>query len=161
MVASLQTAFAIALGVVATVMLSLAKSSITSRSVIGTIFSKQTGFGLGAGAFLGFCTVAYGAALKHMPAGDVMLNAGLAAAIAVTIQTVGFGAWLYALKRHELVASLVYWREISSQTSIYHLMWSSIAVMATATKTTLVRRKSRACWPSKLLRVKKVSPVSC
>ena len=110
-VASLQTAFAIALGVVATVMLSLAKSSITSRSVIGTIFSNQTGFGLGAGAFLGFCTVAYGAALKHLPADDVMLNAGLAAAIAVTIQTVGFGAWLYALKRHELVASLVYWRD--------------------------------------------------
>jgi drug/metabolite transporter (DMT)-like permease len=24
---------------------------------------------------------------------------------------VGFGAWLYALKRHELVASLVYWRD--------------------------------------------------
>mgnify|MGYP007000289688 len=55
-VASLQTAFAIALGVVATIMLSLAKSSVTSRSIISTIFSKQTGFGLGAGAFLGFCT---------------------------------------------------------------------------------------------------------
>lgn len=112
-VASLQTAFAIALGVVATIMLSLAKSSVTSRSIISTIFSKQTGFGLGAGAFLGFCTVAYGAAIKHIPTDDVMLNAGIAAAIAVTIQTVGFGAWLYASKRDEFIATLVHWRESS------------------------------------------------
>ncbi|MBT6123370.1 MAG: DMT family transporter [Candidatus Puniceispirillum sp.] len=110
-IANLQTAFAIALGVVATIMLSLAKASLASRSVMSTIFSKQTGFGLGAGAFLGFCTVAYGAAIKHIPTDDVMLNAGLAAAIAVTIQTVGFGAWLYAIKRHELIASLVHWRD--------------------------------------------------
>lgn len=109
-VASLQTALAIALGVIATIMLSLAKSSITSRSIANTIISKQTGFGLGAGVFLGFCTVAYGAAIKHIPTTDVMLGAGLAAAIAVTIQTVCFGAWLYALRRHELIASLVYWR---------------------------------------------------
>ena len=68
------------LGVVATIMLSLAKASLASRSVMSTIFSKQTGFGLGAGAFLGFCTVAYGAAIKHIPTDDVMLNAGLAAA---------------------------------------------------------------------------------
>ena len=110
-IANLQTALAIALGVVATIMLSLAKSSITSHSILSTIFSKQTGFGLGAGAFLGFCTVAYGAAIKNMPTDDVMLNAGLAVAIAVTIQTVGFGAWLYAVRRHELIASLVHWRE--------------------------------------------------
>ncbi len=110
-VASLQTAFAITLGVVATIMLSLAKSSVTSHSIMLTIFSKQTGFGLGAGAFLGFCTVAYGAAIKYIPTDDVMLNAGLTAAIAVTIQTLGFGAWMYVAKRHELVASFVYWRE--------------------------------------------------
>jgi len=112
-IANLQTAFAIALGVVATIMLSLAKSSITSHSILSTIFSKQTGFGLGAGAFLGFCTVAYGAAIKHIPTDDVMLSAGLAAAIAVTIQTVGFGVWLYAVRRHELIASLKHWRESS------------------------------------------------
>ena len=66
--------------------------------------------GLAAGAFLGFCTVAYGAAMKVMVGGSLLNNAIFAAAIGVTIQAICFGAYLFIKRRSEFIASFTEWR---------------------------------------------------
>ena len=63
-----------------------------------------------SGAFLGFCTVCYGAAMKEMIGGSLLNNAIYAAAIGVTIQAVCFGLYLYVAKRNEFIASFICWR---------------------------------------------------
>jgi hypothetical protein len=60
-----QTGFAIALGVFATVMLALVKTNLSIDNIRQSIMSRQMAIGLAAGAFLGFCTVSYGAAMKR------------------------------------------------------------------------------------------------
>jgi drug/metabolite transporter (DMT)-like permease len=109
-VVTVQTGFAIALGVFATVMLALVKSNLSFGNIRQSIMSRQMAIGLAAGAFLGFCTVSYGAAMKAMIGGSLLSNAVYAAAIGVTIQAVCFGAYLYFARRHEFIASFVEWR---------------------------------------------------
>ena len=109
-VVTVQTGAAIALGVFATVMLALVKTKLSVSNIRHSIFSRQMAIGLAAGAFLGFCTVCYGAALQSMVGGTLLGNAIYAAAIGVTIQTVCFGGYLYGAKRAELIASFVEWR---------------------------------------------------
>jgi len=109
-VVTVQTGFAIALGVFATVMLALVKTNLTLSNIRQSIMSRQMAIGLSAGAFLGFCTVSYGAAMKAMTGGSLLSNAIYAAAIGVTIQAVCFGGYLYVVKRREFIASFVEWR---------------------------------------------------
>src|SRR5210317_455302 len=94
-VVTLQTGAAIALGVFATVLLSFAKANLALTNLRAAIFSRQVAIGLAAGAFLGFCTVCYGAALHSMIGGDVIGNAMNAAAIGTTIQAVCFGIYIF------------------------------------------------------------------
>jgi drug/metabolite transporter (DMT)-like permease len=110
-IVTVQTGFAIALGVFATVLLSFAKANLALANLRAAIFSRQVAIGLGAGAFLGFCTVCYGAALKTMSGGDVIGNAIFAAAIGTTIQAVCFGAYIYVVSREQLLASFREWRQ--------------------------------------------------
>ncbi|NCW17309.1 MAG: hypothetical protein EBW38_19170, partial [Rhodobacteraceae bacterium] len=84
-VVTVQTGFAIALGVFATVMLALVKTNLSLSNVRQSIMSRQMAIGLAAGAFLGFCTVSYGAAMQAMTGGSLLSNAIYAAAIGVTI----------------------------------------------------------------------------
>lgn len=109
-VVTVQTGFAIALGVFATVMLAFVKTNLSFSNIRDSLISRQMAIGLAAGAFLGFCTVAYGAAMKAMTGGSLLNNAIFAAAIGVTIQAICFGAYLYIKKRSEFIASFVEWR---------------------------------------------------
>jgi len=108
-----QTGFAIALGVFATVLLSFAKAKLALGNLRAAIFSRQVAIGLGAGAFLGFCTVCYGAALKSMNGGDVIGNAIYAAAIGATIQAVCFGIYIFIVSHGQFIASFTHWRQCS------------------------------------------------
>jgi len=110
-VVTLQTGLAIAIGVFATILLSFAKANLALANLRAAIFSRQVAIGLGAGAFLGFCTVCYGAALKTMNGGDVIGNAIYAAAIGTTIQAVCFGAYIFIVSREQFIASFVHWRD--------------------------------------------------
>ena len=109
-VVTLQTGIAIMIGVFATVMLAFVKTRFSLAHITESIMSRQMAIGLAAGAFLGFCTVCYGAALKQMVGGTVFGNALYAAAIGVTIQAICFGAYLYVIKRREFIASFIEWR---------------------------------------------------
>ena len=112
-VVTLQTGTAIALGVFATVLLSFAKANLALVNLRASIFSRQVAIGLTAGAFLGFCTVCYGAALRSMIGGDVIGNAMYAAAIGTTIQAFCFGIYIFIVRREQFIASFVQWRQCS------------------------------------------------
>ena len=110
-VVTLQTGAAIALGVFATVLLSFAKANLVLTNLRAAIFSRQVAIGLSAGAFLGFCTVCYGAALYSMIGGDVIGNAMYVAAIGTTIQAVCFGIYIFIVRHEQFIASFVQWRQ--------------------------------------------------
>ena len=110
-VVTLQTGTAIALGVFATVLLSFAKANLALANLRASIFSRQVAIGLTAGAFLGFCTVCYGAALNSMIGGDV-IAVMYAAAIGTTIQAICFGIYIFIVRREQFIASLQ-WRQCS------------------------------------------------
>ena len=110
-IVTVQTGVAIALGVFATVLLSFAKANLAVANLRATLFSRQVAIGLAAGAFLGFCTVCYGAALHSMVGGDVIGNAMYAAAIGTTIQAVCFGIYIFIARREQFIASFVEWRQ--------------------------------------------------
>jgi drug/metabolite transporter (DMT)-like permease len=109
-VVTTQTGIAIAIGVFATVMLAFVKTQFSIDHIWQSIRSRQMAIGLAAGAFLGFCTVCYGAAMKAMIGGTLIGNAVYAAAIGVTIQAICFGAYIFIVRRQEFVASFVQWR---------------------------------------------------
>ena len=110
-VVTLQTGAAISLGVFATVLLGFARANLALANLHAAIFSRQVAIGLAAGAFLGFCTVCYGAALHSMIGGDVIGNAMYAAAIGTTIQAVCFGIYIFIVRREQFIASFVEWRQ--------------------------------------------------
>ena len=110
-IVTVQTGVAIALGVFATVLLSLAKANLAVANLRAALFSQQVAIGLAAGAFLGFCTVCYGAALHSMVGGDVIGNAMYAAAIGTTVQAVCFGIYVFIVRREQFIASFVEWRQ--------------------------------------------------
>ena len=110
-IVTVQTGVAIALGVFATVLLSFAKANLAVAKLRAALFSPQVAIGLAAGAFLGFCTVCYGAALHSMVGGDVISNAVYAAAIGTTIQAVCFGIYIFIVRREQFIASFVEWRQ--------------------------------------------------
>ena len=110
-IVTVQTGVAIALGVFATVLLSFAKANLAVANLRAALFSRQVAIGLAAGAFLGFCTVCYGAALHSMVGGDVIGNAMYAAAIGTTIQAVCFGIYIFIVRREQFIASFVEWRQ--------------------------------------------------
>ena len=109
-IVSIQTGVAIAIGVFATVMLAFVKSKFSLSNIFQSVKSRQMGIGLAAGAFLGFCTVCYGAAIKSMYGGNWLGNAIYAGAIGVTIQAFCFGAYIFLTKPDEFIASFTNWR---------------------------------------------------
>ena len=76
-------------------MLAFVKSKFSLSNIFQSVKSRQMGIGLAAGAFLGFCTVCYGAAIKSMYGGNWLGNAIYAGAIGVTIQAFCFGAYIF------------------------------------------------------------------
>ena len=102
--------FAIILGVIAVFLLSLAKSKLTFKNLLNSLFTKQAALGLGSGAFLGFCTVAYRAATDSLGNGDLIMNASFTGGISVLIQTVIMGAWMIRYANNELILTFKHWR---------------------------------------------------
>jgi len=108
---NLQVGLAIVIGVVATLMLSLAKSSMTFANLIASLGTRQSIMGLASGAFLGLCTVAYRAASDQIASDDVLIRASMTAGIVVLIQSVLMGAWMAKRAPEELRAALAHWRQ--------------------------------------------------
>ena len=112
-IVSLQVGLAIVIGVVAVILLSLAKSSLTMHNLVASLFTRQTAIGLGSGAFLGFCTVAYKAASESLASDDLLTRAAMTGGVSVLIQAALMGAWMWWRAPDQLRASFVHWRDSS------------------------------------------------
>ena len=112
-IVSLQVGIAIVIGVVAVFLLSLAKSKLTLGNLRESLFTRQTAIGLGSGASLGFCTVAYRAAIDTLDSDDLVTRASVTAAISVLIQAVLMGLWMWRRAPDQLRATFVHWRDSS------------------------------------------------
>ena len=113
-VASIFTLSAIILGVIAVVMLSLAKAQMTAPDMKKAMLSSQTLTGLLSGAFLGLSTVFFKAAVLALDGGDWALNSFYTGGMAVMLQTFAMGLWMVFAAKDELIASFVHWRKSMS-----------------------------------------------
>ncbi len=110
---SFQVGLAIIIGVIAVFLLSLAKSSMTLGNLRESLFTRQTAIGLGSGAFLGFCTVAYKAATESLESDDLITRASMSGAMAVLIQSILMGLWMWRRAPDQLRATVREWRDSS------------------------------------------------
>lgn len=110
---SFQVGLAIIIGVIAVFLLSLAKSSMTLGNLRESLFTRQTAIGLGSGAFLGFCTVAYKAATESLESDDLITRASMSGAMAVLIQSILMGIWMWRRAPDQLRATVREWRDSS------------------------------------------------
>ena len=110
---SFQVGLAIVIGVIAVFLLSLAKSSMTLGNLRDSLFTRQTAIGLGSGAFLGFCTVAYKAATESLESDDLITRASMSGAMAVLIQSILMGIWMWRRAPDQLRATVREWRDSS------------------------------------------------
>ena len=110
---SFQVGLAIIIGVIAVFLLSLAKSSMTLGNLRESLFTRQTAIGLGSGAFLGFCTVAYKAATESLESDDLITRASMSGAMAVLIQSILMGIWMWRRAPNQLRATVREWRASS------------------------------------------------
>lgn len=131
-VVSVFTGTAILLGAIAVVMLSLAKADFRQKGIMATLFSRQTAIGLASGSCLGLSTVFFKAAILELEGGDLLLNAGYTGGMAVLIQTVAMGGWLWLSKPEELKLSFVHWKA-----SLGAGFWGALATAAWFTAFTL------------------------
>lgn len=107
---SFEVGFAILLGVLAVFLLTLSKSEISLPNLLSALWTRQTALGLGSGAFLGFCTVAFRAATDSLEGSDLLMKASMTGGVAVLIQSVIMGLWLWFKARVELIKSFKAWR---------------------------------------------------
>jgi len=107
---SFEVGFAILLGVLAVFLLTLSKSEISLSNLLSALWTRQTALGLGSGAFLGFCTVAFRAATDSLEGSDLLMKASMTGGVAVLIQSVIMGLWLWFKARVELIKSFKAWR---------------------------------------------------
>ena len=107
---SFEVGLAILLGVLAVFLLSLSKNDIGLSNILTSLWTRQTAIGLGSGAFLGFCTVAFRAATDSLEGSDLVMKASLTGGIAVLIQSVIMGIWLWIKAPDQLIRSFTEWR---------------------------------------------------
>lgn len=91
---SIPAALAIAISLFGVMILSVAQTKITLKTLVTGLFEKQTVVGLTCGAFLGASVVFFRGAGLALGDGDVVMRAAFALAVALTMQTVGMGIYL-------------------------------------------------------------------
>jgi len=109
-IVTMQTAFAILLGVIAILLLSFHKANISFTTGLAGITSKQSLIGLGSGAMLGLATVSFRAATDSLAGDDIVLRAAMTGFVATLWQTIVMGAVMLWLARGELKACIAGWR---------------------------------------------------
>ena len=112
-VVSFQVGFAIVLGFLAIILLSIVKGQITFSNLISSLLTKQTALGLASGAFLALCSVCFRAATDSLDGDDLVLKAGYTLGISLIIQTTLMGFWMKKNAYKELILTFREWQSSS------------------------------------------------
>ncbi len=102
--------FAIGVGMIGILALSVAHRGVSWKSLATGLFEKTTAIGLLCATFLGASSVFYRGAALALDDGDVVMRAAFALALALVMQTVIMGAYLLLREPGQMTAIFRHWR---------------------------------------------------
>jgi drug/metabolite transporter (DMT)-like permease len=112
--ASAGTLVAIAISVAGVMIISVARSVVSLRTLATSVFSRTAAIGLLSGTFFGISAVAYRSAslalAPTLPAPDYMMQASYTLAFVIVLQTVLMLGWILLRERDELPRIAGAWR---------------------------------------------------
>ncbi|MCA1438896.1 DMT family transporter [Ensifer sp. IC4062] len=112
--ASQGTLVAIAISVVGVMLISVARTTFSARSLIISVFTRTAGIGLMSGTFFGLSAVSYRSAslalAPSLPAPDYIMQASFTLGFVILLQTVVMLAWIMVREPGELQRIGTAWR---------------------------------------------------
>ncbi len=102
--------FAIALSTVGLIILSAAQSHLTLNTLLSGLWQKPTLIGLSCAAWLGASVVFFRAASLSLQLDDYLLSASFTLLIALFLQTVIMGSWMFLRDRGDFAKVFIHWR---------------------------------------------------
>ena len=112
--ASRGTLVAIAISVVGVMIISVARTTLSLKSLVTSVFTRTAGVGLLSGTFFGLSAVAYRSAslslAPSLPQPDFVMQASFTLGFVILLQTVIMLAWILIREPDEMKRVLVAWR---------------------------------------------------
>jgi drug/metabolite transporter (DMT)-like permease len=112
--ASRGTLVAIAISVVGVMIISVARTTLSLKSLVTSVFTHTAGVGLLSGTFFGLSAVAYRSAslslAPSLPQPDFVMQASFTLGFVILLQTVIMLAWILIREPDEMKRVLVAWR---------------------------------------------------
>lgn len=112
--ASAGTLLAIAISVAGVMVISVARSVVSLRSLFTSVLTRTAGIGLLSGTFFGVSAVAYRSAslalAPSLPAPDYAVQASYTLVFVIVLQTLLMFGWIWARERAELPRIAAAWR---------------------------------------------------
>jgi len=112
--ASQGTLVAIAISVVGVMLISVARTTLSPRTLVTSVFSRTAGIGLLSGTFFGLSAVSYRSAslalAPSLPAPDYMMQASYTLGFVILLQTVLMLIWIVLRERDELPRIAAAWK---------------------------------------------------
>ncbi|NRQ13384.1 DMT family transporter [Ensifer sesbaniae] len=112
--ASQGTLVAIAISVVGVMLISVARTTLSPRTLVTSVFSRTAGIGLLSGTFFGLSAVSYRSAslalAPSLPAPDYMMQASYTLGFVILLQTVIMLTWIVLRERDELPRIAAAWK---------------------------------------------------
>ncbi|HEV7318735.1 MAG TPA: DMT family transporter [Ensifer sp.] len=112
--ASQGTLVAIAISVVGVMLISVARTTLSARTLLTSVFSRTAGIGLLSGTFFGLSAVSYRSAslalAPSLPAPDYVMQASYTLGFVILLQTVVMLIWIMLRERDELPRIAAAWK---------------------------------------------------
>ncbi|PDT86401.1 DMT family transporter [Sinorhizobium sp. BJ1] len=112
--ASHGTLVAIAISVVGVMLISVARTTLSARSLVTSVFSRTAAIGLLSGTFFGLSAVSYRSAslvlAPSLPAPDYMMQASFTLGFVILLQTIVMLLWIVAREPNELKRIAAAWK---------------------------------------------------
>ncbi|WP_113132051.1 DMT family transporter [Hyphomicrobiales bacterium] len=112
--ASQGTLVAIAISVVGVMLISVARTTLSPRTLVTSVFSRTAGIGLLSGTFFGLSAVSYRSAslalAPSLPAPDYIMQASYTLGFVILLQTVVMLIWIVLRERDELPRIAAAWK---------------------------------------------------
>jgi drug/metabolite transporter (DMT)-like permease len=111
---TVSTLTAIAISVAGVMLISVARTAVSPRSLLTSVTSRTALIGLLSGTFFGIAAVAYRSASlalgRTLPAQDYAMQASVTLAVVIVVQTVAMLGWMLWREPKELVQVMKAWR---------------------------------------------------
>jgi drug/metabolite transporter (DMT)-like permease len=104
------TLAAIAISVVGVMLISVARTTLSARSLVTSVFSRTAGIGLASGMFFGIAAVAYRAASLSLGYPNFVMQAAVTLVFTIMLQSALMLAWMLWRDREELRRIASAWR---------------------------------------------------